>query len=268
MKFQKLFEKYDLIKIGENLDHLFDFKPSIDPIFGLEPKEVTLKRGFSIKHGNLLERTLLTIIKETGDWHGYHQPKFNFLGKKTKNIKIDTLVFNPRLKIGLFIECKRNLSNSDDGSMTRIQEYNDWCKNHSTQIGAEIEIPSTNIYFGVFDAYGKEPGRKEIPDIPVFWPEDLKYFLPKGLFEFLALVEHCIFLNVKKLVDRDLKKNPNSISEDYYFGNSLSEIEYNLEKVSKDILSIEISNYPTQENSTNFLQSLNNLTYSSRKEKK
>ena len=262
-----MFERQNLKMISKNFEKLFRIDPKSDPILGLDSDELSLLKNFPKRHGTLLEKALLGIIKKTVEWEGFHQKQFHFSKKLSstgnkRKVKIDNLVINRKLNIALFIEQKRILSNSDSGSMERIGEYHNWCDYYSSEILKELKMPSGCVRFAVFDAYGqKSPEESKIPDTPILRPKDLKLFFPSVVFNLLALVEHCILIRTREMTSQPIEKREHLMSRKFEFGNSIATIEQTLIQFVEQFEYSENSEYLESLNLNNFLQQLQSLTY-------
>jgi hypothetical protein len=232
-----MFVNQNLELIGEGLENLLKInKLTTDPLLGEDPPEFSLWKNIPKNHGNLLEHVLLSVIKKTNIWEGYHhtEEEFNFVKslikeEKDSALQIDTLVINRKLQIALFIECKRNLKQQPQGAKDKIQKYNEWCNKYSSEILTEIAMPGGECRFAVFDAYGPKTRIKKLDGIPILKPKDLGIFFPSFVVNLFALSEHCAKLRISEHFNLNLNNLPQStIPKNYPFGNEVDLIEKQL----------------------------------------
>lgn len=164
-------------------------EPADDPILGEQPEIVYRWNTFVKKHGRLIEKVMTDVIRHGPGWQPQSQTSFDFPGDTAKHL-IDRIAINEANKVVVFIECKRNLGNADDGVTGKITEYDKWCQEHSKDIASKLGFADGNalVRFAVFNAHGKPNDKKKIKGIPVLMPEDLHKIFDLSVYRaFVAL---------------------------------------------------------------------------------
>ena len=178
------FRKLDIKRIKQNISNLYPTISTKDPVFGDKTLRETFWTSGVIKHGNLIQETLLEIIKASPGWEG--MTEFSCLPSSTNGRKafIDNIAINKADDIAICIECKKNYENTSGPYKGNINRYKTIINRYSKEILDELGLTGTRrkIYFGVFNAYGKS-NVKFKDKIRFIYPEDLPKIFPSCVQE-------------------------------------------------------------------------------------
>lgn len=171
------FSQVDLAHIRQKITELAT--PSSparpDPILGHPSYSQRVRQSFPIKHGYLIQDTIVHLAMAAPGWGGFKEfgvRTVNASGKTVTADFMDNVLYNKRLDCAIGLECKRVLSNRDRASENEIIRHGGVFLAHRSQVIRDCGLSSTALVeFVVMDAYG-QPG-ESIPGLPTIHSSEL-----------------------------------------------------------------------------------------------
>ncbi len=171
------FKQVDLAHIRKRIGDLTtpSSPPKDDPILGPPSFMEHMRHSFKIKHGYLIQDTVLHLTMAAPGWSGFKEfgvQTVNGHGLPVTSDFMDNVLYNKHLDWAIGLECKRVLSNRDRASENEIRRHADVFRNHRQQVIRDCGLsPNALTAFVVMDAYG-EPGQF-VPGLPTIHSSQL-----------------------------------------------------------------------------------------------
>lgn len=173
------FTKLDTKRIKDNIYNLIPTTGSEDVVFGNKSPKVKFWHSGISKHGTLIQKTLLDIIKASPGWEG--RTEFGFIPNNVSGKKafIDNLAVNKTLNVAICFECKRIYQNTPGPYEGNIDRYKDIIEMYGPQVLDDLGFHKTDrhIFFGIFNAYGEHRANFK-GDNRIIHPYDLDEIFP------------------------------------------------------------------------------------------
>lgn len=157
-------------KIGQILTPSKESTNKFDPIWGKTPKSALPYTLGHIKHGNLIEKTIIKLVRASTQWEGIQSYKLQL---KDKVKEFDNIVFNEKLRVIIILECKRDVNNISGPYKKNIDSYIEVLPNEVKSIMFSLfsGFSDYKVYFAIFNAYGAH--KEKYCGMPVIEPKHL-----------------------------------------------------------------------------------------------